>query len=324
MGAEPALKQTVGAVRESRSLHYDPDLHERFVFWMTCKGISQARIASMIGRSGAAISQYVNRKFEGNLTEFEKDIASLLKREEDANFPVRDPSFCLTSASRKIWTVLQSCAQDCDMGIVVGPAGCGKTATFQEFKRQYRHTILVTADVTVRSVGAILVLISKQLEGVNRNSGTYSALLQKICEHLKNSRRLLVVDEAHFLSWEGFEAVRKINDCGGVGVVFAGQEKLYEQMRGGRRAFQWDQIYSRIGVRCHIRDIEKEDVTMLVDNLCPEIDKKCREFLYNKAAGKGKFRIMTKLLQRAQRVALRENQGVSMDLLKEANGLLMI
>jgi len=324
MGAEPALKQNLSSIKEARLATYNEELHERFMFWLNCTGTSQSKVGAMIGRSSAAVSQYVNRKFEGNLSEFEKDIASILRREEDKDFPMRNPSFCFTSASRKIWTVLQSCAQDCDMGLVVGPAGCGKSVTLQEHKRQYRSDILVTADVTTRSVGAILLLISKQLEGASRQSGTNSAHLQRIIEHLKGSRRLLIIDEAHFLAWEGFEAVRKINDCAGSGVVFAGQQQIYDQMRGGRRSFQWDQIYSRVGVRCHIKDIEKEDVTMIVNNLCPDIDKKSLEFLYGKAAGKGKFRIMTKLLQRAQRVASREKTGVSIDLLKEANSLLMI
>ncbi len=278
----------------------------------------------MIGRSTAAISQYVGKKFEGNLIEFEKDIVSLLRREEDVDFPLRNPSFCLTSVSQKIWTVLRSCDQDSDMGLIVGPAGCGKTETIREYKRQFRSTVYMTADVTMRSVGSVLLLISRQLPGVARFSSTNSAFLQKIIEHLKNSRRLLVIDEAHFLSWEAFEVLRKIHDCAGTGVVFAGQQRIYDEMRGGRRSFMWDQIYSRVGVRVSIKEIFREDATMIVNNLYPSIDKKSMDFLFSKAVGAGKFRVMTKLLQRAQRVANKEGSPVSVELLREANQLLLL
>ena len=321
MSPELALKPALEGSRVSEN-DYTDGIHARFVFWINQTGNSQKRVAGMIGRSAAAINQYIHKKYEGNITEFEKDVESLLRREEDIEFPFKNPVFRLTSISQRIWTVLQACDQDRDMGIVVGPAGCGKSETLREYKRQVRSSIFITGDVTTRAVGSVLGLLGRKLTIGNRTSN--STFLQRITEALRDSGRLLIIDEAHFLNWEAFEVIRKLHDCAGIGVVFCGQEQLYEQMRGGRRSFLWDQIYSRVGVRCHLTTVDKKDVKALADTICPNLDKQCLEYLLAKAMGKGRFRVMMKTLQRAVRIAETEKVPVTLDILKEANSLLLL
>jgi DNA transposition AAA+ family ATPase len=215
---------------------------------------------------------------------------------------------------------------DSDMGIVIGASGLGKTEFLKEMKRRDREVIMVTGDPTARSLGAILLLISKLLPDVSRGSCTNSAFILNIIDCLRGSGRLLVIDEAHFLSWEAFEIVRRIYDASGVGLVFVGQQRMYDEMRGGsRRSLLWDQIFSRVGLRAHFKgDVQMEDVSMIVNRFSPSgLDKKSMEYLHIKANGPGKFRAMVKLLQRAQRLAEAENIKVTLPLLQQVNKLLM-
>jgi len=128
------------------------------------------------------------------------------------------------------------------------------------------------------------------------------------------------------LSWESIEAVRRIHDATGIGICLMGQESLYGQMRGGRRSVLFDQILSRIGIRCHLKgDVGLEDVRMLVDTICPGgIDRKALEFLLHKANNAGRLRIMVKLLKKTHRVAMAENRQVTLELLREINQMLML
>jgi DNA transposition AAA+ family ATPase len=184
---------------------------------------------------------------------------------------------------------------------------------------------MVTGDPTARSLGAILLLISKLLPGVYRNSRTNTAFMTSIIDHLRGSGRLLIIDESHFLAWEAFETVRRIYDATGIGVVFVGQQRLLDEMRGGhRKSLLWDQIFSRVGLRADFKgDIRMEDVSMIANKIHPSLDKKSMEYLYNKANGPGKFRALVKLLQRAQRLAEAENVKVTLPLLQQVNKLLM-
>ena len=147
------------------------------------------------------------------------------------NFRLKILNFAKREFQIKYGMCSQACDEDCDMGLVIGPAGVGKTRTIQEYKRRNRGSILIVGDITTKSCGSVLYAIAKKLSSTfhgNRNS----ELLQRIIDQLKNSRRLLIVDESHFLTWEAFEAVRKIHDCAGIGVCYVGMPRLYAQMQG--------------------------------------------------------------------------------------------
>lgn len=319
MAAKAALKKDLSVIHDIPK-KYDEKLHDRFIFWLDTSGHSQVHVASMLGRSSASVSQYVNKKFEGDLAEFEKDIESLLRREEDLQIPLKDPDFVMTTVARVMWSVLQLSGESQDPSIIIGPSGIGKTQVLNEYKRRHRSAILVTADITTKSVGSILWLISKKIGAATFRSN--SILLNKIVDSLKGSKRLLIIDECQFLTWEAFEAVRKIHDCAKIGVVYVGMERLYSQMRGGNKAYLFDQIFSRIGPRCHVKYIVKEDVRLIVNNICPGLNERCLEYLFKKATQPGKLRSMVKVVKLASRISKTENIPVTFQLLKEANKFL--
>lgn len=255
-----------------------------------------------------------------------KTVANYLEKKEDRSFPLENPMFCETNIAVKMGAVCSCCRQDSDMGLIIGASGLGKTENLRQMKRLNRDMILVTGDPTARSLGSILLLISKLLPGISRGACTNSAFLSNIIDRLKGSGRLLVIDEAHFLSWEAFEVTRKIYDATGIGLVFVGQQHLYDQMRGGsRKSLLWDQIFSRVGLRAHFKgDVPMEDVSMIANKMYSAgLDHKCMEYLHNQANGPGKFRAMVKLLQRAQRLAESEGTKVSLPLLQQVHRILM-
>jgi len=255
-----------------------------------------------------------------------KAVLNYLERKEDHNFPLENPMFCETSITIKMGAICSCCRQDSDIGIIIGASGLGKTENLRQMKRLNRDMILVTGDPTARSLGSILLGISKLLPGISRGACTNSAFLSNIIDRLKGSGRLLVIDEAHFLSWEAFEVTRKIYDATGIGLVFVGQQHLYDQMKGGhRKSFLWDQIYSRVGLRCTFRgDVLLPDVEMICNKIYPAgLDNKSMSYLHHKANGPGKFRVIVKLLQRAQRLAESEGTKVSLPLLQQVHKILM-
>lgn len=327
--AQPALKKDLTDV-EGASLEvagqksvYDEGLHDRFLLWKDHSGNSVGRIAAMINRSAALVSQYINRKYPGNVAEIEKDIASLLRREEDLEFVSKEEVFCNTMPAKLIWEVLQFCDETRDMGVAVGPAGIGKTQTCNEYKRKNRGTIFITADIATRSVGSVLALLAKKVGGTQRLNSN-SNLLHAIIDRLKHSRRLVLIDEAHFLSWEAFEVVRKIHDCAGVGVAYVGMERLYDQMKGtNNRAYLFDQIYSRIAIKRDDLRIQRADIKLIADSAWPGLDKACIDYLFKKAQGKGKLRTVSKLLQVAVKMHGEFKAPMNIALLKQAARFLM-
>jgi DNA transposition AAA+ family ATPase len=325
MGGEAALNQRAeyrGQTTDGGG-QMDEELFDRFLLYRERAGLSDRQIAKKLARSAAQLSQYVNRKFVGDLAEFEKDVENLLRREEDLQFVSDSKSFCSTTAATLMWEVMQFCDERRKMGAVLAPSGTGKTDTCIEYKKQNRPTVYVTAHIKSHTAGAVLKLIAKPLIGtIYRHS--LAELLDAVIERLKGSSRLLLIDDAHFLSWEAFEMVRKIHDCGGVGVVYVGQERLYDQMRGtDPKGYLFDQIYSRIAIKRERFQIKKQDVRMVANSICKGLDKPCIDFLYEKARGKGRLRKMRNLLDVAVASSEYNRQPITMEMLMQAERFLM-
>ena len=333
MGQELALKRLFDQIpktqMESNEDESDRSLRARLQFYIDCTGQSPFDICEKIGGlvKGSDIHDFLTGGSPKYYASTRQAVANYLRNKEDKNFLIENPVFCETSIALKMEAICSCCRQDSDMGIIIGASGLGKTEFLREMKRRDRGMIMVTADPTARSLGAILLFISKLLPGVSRRSCTNSAFVMSIIECLRGSGRLLVIDEAHFLSWEAVEILRKIYDATGIGLVFVGQQYLYDQMRGGsRKSLLWDQIFSRVGLRAHFKgDVPMADVVMIANKIYPlGLDRKSMEYLHHKANGQGKFRSMVKLLQRARRLAEAENVKVTHPLLRDVSELLLM
>ena len=323
MTVNPALKEDLNDKNAPVKPVTDV-LHRDFVLWKEQSGKAVSVIANMLNRSPTAVSQYLNKKYAGNVVAIEKDIQNLLLRHNNLEFAAGNTrGFCNTHASTLIWEVLEYCDGKCKMGVALAPSGTGKSTACIEYKRQNRMSILVTAHIRTRTDGAIIRLIAKQaLGGVTGRS--ISDTLDRVVDRLTASKRLLIIDDAHFLSWEAYEIVRKLHDCAGVGVVYVGQERLYEQMRGAsNKAYLYDQIYSRIAIKRSNFAIRKKDVRMITDTICPGLDKACIDFLYQQARGKGRLRVVDNLLDMAMQIHKEFNRPLDAGLLREAERLLM-
>ena len=325
MAIQPAEKRGLTDVKfKPRIQEYDESIHHRLVLWKDQSGRSVNRIAAMLGRSAALVSQYINKKYTGDIPAIEKDIVNFLRREEDLEFVTVPRIFCATKPSILIWEVLQYCDQKCNMGVALAPSGTGKSETCKEYKRQNRSTIFVTADITTCRQGPVIRLIADKTGGRPR-SRSISDLLHAVIDRLKGSRRLIIIDDAHFLNWEAFELVRKIHDCAGVGIVYIGQERLYEQMKGKTQtAYLFDQIYGRITMKRDEFKIEKKDVQMIAETIKQGLDKNCIDYLFHKARGKGRLRVMANLLEMALEIGKNSGRPVDIELFREADRFLMI
>jgi DNA transposition AAA+ family ATPase len=307
MGIQSAIKDDLKDVKletrnsklETGNQEYNDGLHEGFIRWMEQNGKSQRRIATMINMSEAYVSQYINKVFIGNLKEFEHDITTLLRREEDKQLIYKPEfQFCKTSASILIWEVLEYCDHKQKMGVAIAPSGSGKSVTAIEYQRQNRATILIPANITTRSLGATLRLIADKTGGKPQGTGsTLDSLIEMLIKRFKNSDRLLIIDEAHFLPYEGLEALRKFNDCSGIGVAYLGQERLYDQMVGRTdKAKLFDQIFGRILMKRDRINISKSDAKMISDTIWPDLGKDELKFAFEIAHKGGRLHRMKNIL----------------------------
>lgn len=322
MGAELAIRpfKSEGISEPDRAKRYDEDLHERFICWKEQNGISLRKLAPMLRWSYTSLGQYINYKYEGDLQVLEKDIRILLRRKEDPDL-TRADEFLKISTSLIILEVLQFCHEKGQMGAIIGPSGVSKTRTAKQYQKKKKEVVLITADPTKKNLSSILKAIANRV-GSAIGTSSYE-ILNSIIEKLRNTDRLLIIDEAHFLQWEAFETVRTIYDQTGIGICYLGMPKLFVQMKG-RKGYLWDQILSRISINRSISRIEKEDVKLIADSIHPGLPKNCVSYLHEIAGKPGKLRVVVELLKQAVDVHKTEKIPITLNLLKEINELMTI
>lgn len=229
-----------------------------------------------------------------------------------------------TSVFNDLWQAWQYCRKYSKMGAVFAPSGVGKTIFANECKRQHPNTILMGAHIVRKSMSEILSIISRSLGCGSYGTSPSHVYIDKIVEFLQEWPRPLIIDEAHFLGWNALEAIRTIHDAVPFPVLYLGQPRLYDEMRGKKNRYLYDQILSRLSIRRSVGDvILKEDVRLVAESLYPGINNQCVGFLHKKAQGEGKLRTMSEGLQLAIIMAKTENRPLDLSILKAANYFLM-
>jgi DNA transposition AAA+ family ATPase len=312
------------ALKVVSNIGYSEDLRERFIRWKDHSGKSVIEIAKRLGRSSAAVSQYINGKYPGDVVEIEKQIAALLSRKEDLELTAGAKRFVETGLSQLFYQPMVYCDFHKVMGVETAPSGSGKSIVAARYVDVNRGTIFISAGVVVKTPRPIMYLIISQVGGVGRYRSSTADYLEALIERLKGSHRMILIDDAHFLTWEAFELLRRLHDAAGIGMVFLGQEKLYQEMRGSDRSgYLYDQLASRVAIwRHNCFHITKADTRKIAESIVPGLDEACVDYLFEVAKGAGRFRRLRNLLTAAVQIATAYDRPIDLPLLQEAGRFL--
>lgn len=224
------------------------------------------------------------------------------------------PGFLNLKLSRNIWAALEHAQVFGDMVVVgVGP-GLSKTTTIGQFKEQRsRVYVAAMAPSTSRVPNALIAVLEAM--GDMDAKGSPQSLSRRVASKA-NEGALLVIDEAQHLSQPAVDEFRSIHDKTGVGLVFSGDESVFNLFDGSRkRAFA--QFHSRIGYRVRASRADRDDAAMIAQAhgvTDPAMVRLCQEI----AAKPGAYRALTKTLLLARRHANLADVPLTNGLIREA------
>lgn len=200
-----------------------------------------------------------------------------------------------------------------DISLIYGEAGLGKTVSLKEYVSTHPDVIYVElkdCDKSTKGVcEKILSRIGKEQRGVDR------LLVDAIINYLSDSPKLIIVDEAQHLSIRALENLRAINDVTESGIVLCGNPTVYDRMHGRGQA-HFAQLYSRIGIRRHIKEPSLEDIAAIFNPYA--LDKESLLYLHKLALMRGGIRNCVKVLNIALRFLEDEKEPLSIDHLQSA------
>ena len=236
---------------------------------MVAAGITNRALASKIGISQAALSQWFSGTYKGSLKNLESKARRWLATNRQAKKGneqvVSIPNYVATSTAARIQSALSFAQATHGLAVVYGGAGMGKTRSAQEYAASHSNAWLTTVTPASATLHAVLERIALAI-GIKPSLTKGSAVVEtEILERLKDSDGLLIVDEAQHLRIRMLDQIRSIHDASETGLVLLGGDTLYSQLIGGYRDAYYAQIFSRISKRLHLRHPSAGDVVALAD-----------------------------------------------------------
>ncbi len=291
---------------------------EQLSLFIEQNGYSINRIAKQIGKSGysaAVISQYLRGKYSGDVKKLEIEIENFLDREyEKKRVARREIPFVETSASQRIFRAVRLAHIEGEIVVVYGNAGVGKTTSLKAYAEKYHDAILIEADLSF-TTKVLLAKISKVFGGDEFGSVNY--LFNFVVGKLKDSGRVIIVDEAEHLPVRALDLLRRINDLAKTGIVLAGLPRLIHNLKGRRGENAY--LFSRVGAAVNIGEMDEDDVKLIVKGFFPNSNGIWTDFA---KYSNGNARKLSKLLARTDSLAKGKEPKPAM--VKAANAMLSI
>lgn len=303
---------------------YVSDKREQLKAYIAQAGHTQAAVAKEMDVSKTAISQFLSGTYPGDNRELAQRVGQFITQGTARKALAREPEFCPTVTNAKtILDLLSIIHISNDMCLIYGPAGCGKSSALRYYTEQTNSVIYVEADVTTNSPRCLLKLILSAMGEVPR--GSTSDMMQHAVALLRDTNRLIIIDEAQHLTAKSFDAIRAINDKAHVGIAYAGNPSILRRMidDGKRNYIEFDQVFSRIGYHLELKNrYSEQDITAIYKGF--QLDKPCMKYLHRISRLQGGLRAMVKQYKLAANIADATCRALSVNILQEAESRMRI
>ena len=237
---------------------YDEALHRAVREYMAAHGLSQEQMGVKLGRSGAAINQYLSRKYKGSVENLEKAFREFLAQEGEAVATQKqaepyklDEGYKPTSISEDVYQCIRFAQINRTLVMLHGDAGAGKTkAAVKYYRDNPQSTIYIRLDPSMSGLAGVGELLGAALDLPAVSSS--KQMWQAIRARLRGTNKVIIVDEAQLLKRAPMDELRilpdedEVNELPGNGVVLIGNSELYERVK---KAKVTTQAYRRIGLQ---------------------------------------------------------------------------
>lgn len=286
--------------------------------YISSRGISQSTVARGIGRSTATINQYLQGKYNGDVETLDKLAAAWLQTQQERENDTRTQlNYTYTATAQRLEEVLRLAHVEGETVVIYGQAGLGKTSALEAYVKRNPDAIMIDSDP---SYSAKVLLSSMALALGVESRGSLHQLIEELIKKLKNSGRIILVDEAENLPLRALECLRRIHDKTGVGLVLAGMPRLLVNLRGSKGELK--QLYSRVAFKFDLGNtIPNTELSEIINQSLMGIESETVNELV--IASKGNTRRLAKLIRGVTRMAKVNNRELDANMVKEFEKMLI-
>lgn len=219
----------------------DPELRSRLQAYRSENVLTTKQLANLLDCNPTFLSKYCNDKLDHKPGDFEaraRDILLALERRRSFAGELLE-----TSLTRAIHGRINYIRKIGDIALLHSPAGLGKTSAALLYLQKHPSTIYLQLNANTRN--------SRKLEGAifdaieNRSWSGNTSRFQYLLDRLKGTGRVVIIDNAQRLDYDGREWLFDFWDATGpahLPIVLLGNPEVLDKIRGN------DQQFSRIGI----------------------------------------------------------------------------
>lgn len=211
----------------------------------------------------------------------------------------RAPTFIETPTADAFVASLEYAQMACDIAVITGSAGVGKTFACQHYAATRSNVWLVTGEPLMAGANRMMAELA---EVIGLAAAPSPKRARSVVARLRDTGGLIIVDEAQHLASAALDQLRSVHDKAGVGLAIVGNHAVHQRLESDGRGHQLAQIFSRVGMRILRNAPLGADIDALLDAWKIEGAHE-RKLLRTIARKPGALRGMTKALRVAHMLA---------------------
>lgn len=285
--------------------------------FLVVNGWKDKTLAVKAGVSPSLLSQFLSGKYSGDINKTITLIADVIESYKSKKTSKSiNPLFISTSVTEMFFAAAKMCREFNEMSIVYSDAGIGKTESSREYIARNPTSILIESNPGY-SPTVLFRELYKKIGGIGNFNLTDN--FTRCIDILKDSDRLLIIDEAEHLTYRALEYVRRLHDHSRIGVLLTGMKKLLTNMYGYNG--EYDQLHSRAGIVTQLNCLQKKDTENIVKIMLGDTDGFWEVF---HKLSKGNARRLFKLMRNAKHIAEFNGYPMALDIIERANQMMTI
>ncbi len=264
-----------------------------------------------MGLSGSALSRWANGKYSGDNDKITAAVSAFLDREmmREQIEPLDEITFQETSVARKFFQAASKAHVNRSIALVIGPSGVGKTRIAKEYARRNPDVIMIECDAT-QQLRHVMADIHRSA-GMSGN-GTAPDMLGELITRLRGSGRLLICDEAENLSGQSLDAIRRLHDKAGIGVLYVGLKKFENKLLRLREEHEY--LINRVRTKTEVDHLDPADTYAIASCILPDDPEEISDALHT--ASNGVARVLIDLCKDARDISRFKRKPVTDTMIK--------
>lgn len=227
-----------------------------FARYIRLHNIKPAQVGRQLGKPKATtISELIKGVFRKDSDAHIRKLNMWVEQHARQQAAALTDKFVSTKVAKDVLAVARLTRENATMGLAVGPTGIGKTRCAQALHEKYVGSVYVRVMPGYHHprglTSALASALSVRDQTKPDRQGYQPTRIERVIETLRDSHRLLIIDEAHGLDDTALELLRSIHDVAGVPILLLATVDLHDRIIKNADPDR-GQLYSRFDVVYHL------------------------------------------------------------------------